>query len=177
MQVEVDVKCMQTNFGGRGLSGFGVMASFCLPSKMAKISLRTMDYSPWSSKNLIDWNWLKKFMQVGIDVSHACTPILVGVVSPVSELWLLFACLQKRPKFSFGPWTIVTLYTLYCTCYYSYSIKLSGLTGLCMAPLPYRYVCSTHTAISSHHMTLYGFIGAVCICTVSVLLVRIDYLL
>ena len=27
-----------------------------------------MDYSPWSSKNLIDQNWLKKFMQVGIDV-------------------------------------------------------------------------------------------------------------
>ena len=28
-----------------------------------------MDYSPWSSKNLIDWNILKKFMQVGIDVT------------------------------------------------------------------------------------------------------------
>ena len=28
----------------------------------------TMDYSPWSSKNLIDRNRLKKFMQVGIDV-------------------------------------------------------------------------------------------------------------
>ena len=27
-----------------------------------------MDYSPWSSKNLIDWNLVKKFMQVGIDV-------------------------------------------------------------------------------------------------------------
>ena len=27
-----------------------------------------MDYSPWSSKNLIDRNRLKKFMQVGIDV-------------------------------------------------------------------------------------------------------------
>ena len=26
-----------------------------------------MDYSPWSSKNLIDRNRLKKFMQVGID--------------------------------------------------------------------------------------------------------------
>ena len=26
MQVEVDVKCMQNNFGGCGLSGFGVMA-------------------------------------------------------------------------------------------------------------------------------------------------------
>ena len=25
-------------------------------------------YSPWSSENLIDWNRLKKFMQVGIDV-------------------------------------------------------------------------------------------------------------
>ena len=27
-----------------------------------------MDYSPWSSKNLIVWNQLKKFMQVGIHV-------------------------------------------------------------------------------------------------------------
>ena len=26
-----------------------------------------MDYSPWSPKNLIDWNWLKKFMQVEVD--------------------------------------------------------------------------------------------------------------
>ena len=44
MQVEVDVKCMQTNFDGRDLSGFGVMAPFCLPSETAKISLLTMDY-------------------------------------------------------------------------------------------------------------------------------------
>ena len=28
-----------------------------------------MDYSPWSSKNLIAWNRLKKFMHVGIDVT------------------------------------------------------------------------------------------------------------
>ena len=27
-----------------------------------------MDYSPWSSKNLVDRNWPKKFMQVGVDV-------------------------------------------------------------------------------------------------------------
>ena len=52
MHVEVDVKCMETNFGGWGLSGFGVMALFCLPSKTGKISLRTM-YSPWGSKNKI----------------------------------------------------------------------------------------------------------------------------
>ena len=37
-------------------------------SKTAKFPFLIMDYSPWSSKNLIEWNWLKKFMQVGIDV-------------------------------------------------------------------------------------------------------------
>ena len=73
MQVEVDVKCMETNFGGRGLSSFGDFAPFCLPSKTAKISLRTMNYSPWRSKNLIDQNQLKKFMQVSIDELCMCT--------------------------------------------------------------------------------------------------------
>ena len=38
-----------------------------LPSKMANFPFPTMDYSPWSSKNLIDRNLFKKFMQVGID--------------------------------------------------------------------------------------------------------------
>ena len=32
-----------------------------------------MDYSPWSSKNLIDRNQPKKFMQVGIDVKFMHT--------------------------------------------------------------------------------------------------------
>ena len=40
-----------------------------LLSKMVKFSFRTMGYSPWSSKNLIDQNRLKKFMQVDIDVT------------------------------------------------------------------------------------------------------------
>ena len=44
MQVEIHMKCMETNFGGCSLSGFGDLA--------------------------------------------------------------LFACLQKRPKFPFGPWTV-----------------------------------------------------------------------
>ena len=39
-----------------------------LPSKTTKFPFQGMDYSPWSSKNLIDRNWLKKFMQVGMDV-------------------------------------------------------------------------------------------------------------
>ena len=38
------------------------------PSKTAKFPFQGMDYNPWSSKNLIDRNWLKKFMQVWIDV-------------------------------------------------------------------------------------------------------------
>ena len=44
------------------------VSEILLLSKMAKFPLRPMDYSPWSSKNLIDRNRLKKFMQVGIDV-------------------------------------------------------------------------------------------------------------
>ena len=44
-----------------------------LLSKTAKFPFLTMDYSPWSSKNLIDRNWLKKFMQVWIDELCMCT--------------------------------------------------------------------------------------------------------
>ena len=39
-----------------------------LLSKTAKFPFLTMDYSPWSSKNSIDRNRLKKFMQVGMNV-------------------------------------------------------------------------------------------------------------
>ena len=42
MQVEVDVKHMQTIFGGCGRFGFGDFAPFCLPSNLAKFSFRTM---------------------------------------------------------------------------------------------------------------------------------------
>ena len=41
--------------------GFGDMAT-------ANVSFLTMDYSPWSWRNLIDQNRLKNFMQVGVDV-------------------------------------------------------------------------------------------------------------
>ena len=39
-------------------------------SQTAKFTFLGMDYSPWSSKNLIDRNRLKKFMHVGIDVKY-----------------------------------------------------------------------------------------------------------
>ena len=65
MQVGVDVTCMYTNFGGYDLSSFGDIATL----KNSQIPFLTMDYSPWTSKNLIDRNWLKKFMQVVVDVT------------------------------------------------------------------------------------------------------------
>ena len=52
------------------LVGVGSLVSeILLLSKMAIFPFPSMDYSPWSSKNLIDWNRLKKFMQVGIDIT------------------------------------------------------------------------------------------------------------
>ena len=63
MQVGMNVKCMYTNFGGCEYSGFGDIATF----KNGLFSLS--DHGrPWSSKNSIDWNWLKKFKQVGMNV-------------------------------------------------------------------------------------------------------------
>ena len=49
------------------------VSEILLLSKTAKFPFLTMDYSPWSSKNLMDRNWLKKFMQVGIDVKYMHT--------------------------------------------------------------------------------------------------------
>ena len=43
------------------------VSEILLLSKMAKFPFPTMDYSPWSSKNSIDRNRLKKFMHVEID--------------------------------------------------------------------------------------------------------------
>ena len=45
-----------------------LVSEILLPSKTANFPFPTMDYSPWSSKNLIARNRFKKFMQVGIDV-------------------------------------------------------------------------------------------------------------
>ena len=51
MQVEIDVTCMYTNFGGHSFFGFGDIATF----KYSQISLSDHGlYSSWSSKNLIN---------------------------------------------------------------------------------------------------------------------------
>ena len=64
MQVEVNVLCMHTNSDGCRHSSFEDIATF----KKVKFPFPTMDYSPWSSKNLIIWNRLKKFMQIEVNV-------------------------------------------------------------------------------------------------------------
>ena len=71
-----------------------LVSEILLLLKTAKFPFLTMDYSPWSSKNLIDRNQLKKFMQVGIDVKCMHT---VGVPFLVSEILLL----SKTAKFPF----------------------------------------------------------------------------
>ena len=95
MQVGIDVTCMHTNFVWRDISGFEDIATF----KNGQISFRTVDYSPRVSKNLMIRNRLKNFCKYGL-MSHACTPILVGVTSPVSKILLL----SKTAKFPF--WTM-----------------------------------------------------------------------
>ena len=49
------------------------VSEILLLSKTAKFPFLTMDYSPWLSKNLIDRNRLKKFMQVVNDVKYMHT--------------------------------------------------------------------------------------------------------
>ena len=44
------------------------VSEILLLSKTANFLFLTMDYSPWSSKNLMNQNWPKKFIQVGVDV-------------------------------------------------------------------------------------------------------------
>ena len=61
---------MCTNFDGRDLSGFGDTTT--LKNGQNFLSNHGL-YSPWSSKNLIDRNWLKKFMQVEVDKLCMCT--------------------------------------------------------------------------------------------------------
>ena len=49
------------------------VSEILLLSKTVKFPFRPMDYSPWSSKNLIDRNRLKKFIKIGIDVKFMYT--------------------------------------------------------------------------------------------------------
>ena len=74
-----------------------------LLSKMVKFPFRTMGYSPWSSKNLINRNRLKIFMQVGMDVTCMHTNFDGRDCIGFGDI----ATFQKLSNFPFGPWAIV----------------------------------------------------------------------
>ena len=98
MQVDLDVTCMYTDFGGYGPFGFGDTSTL----KNGQIFLPN-HYSPLSSKNLIDQNRLKKFMQVGRVVTCMYTGFGRRSLSSFGDN----ITSQKWPIFPFGPWTLV----------------------------------------------------------------------
>ena len=97
MQVGIDVNCMHTNSGGRDFFGFGDMAT---SQKQPNFPFGAWT---WSSKNLIDQNWLKKYTQVGIDVKCMHTNFSGRGFFGFRDM----ATSQKRPNFLFRAWTIV----------------------------------------------------------------------
>ena len=78
------------------------VSEILLLSKMVKFPFPTMDYSPWSSKNLIDRNRLKKFMQVGMDVTCKHTNFGVRDLSGFGDI-ATFCFPSKTAKFPFRP--------------------------------------------------------------------------
>ena len=86
MHVGIDVSCMHTNFGGRDSFTFHDMATF---QKWANFPFGAWTIVHDNGKNLIDRNWLKKFMQVGVDVTLMRTSF-GGCDLPVPEIWLPF---------------------------------------------------------------------------------------
>ena len=85
MQVEVDVKCMQTNFGGPGLSGFGDFALFHLPSKRPKFP-----FGPWTIHVVHGGQKIESAQKIYAS-RGACTLIsLVGMAIPVLEIFAVF---------------------------------------------------------------------------------------
>ena len=87
---------------GVAFFGFRDMATFQKRPNFP-FGLWTMDYSPWSSKNLIDRNWFKKFMLVSIDELCMCTNFGGRDLSSFGDI----ITSQKWPNFPFDPWTIV----------------------------------------------------------------------
>ena len=81
-----------------------------LSCKTAKFPFLPMDYSPWSSKNLMDRNWLKKFMQAGVDVIYMHTNFGERDLSGFGDIATF-----KNGKFSFltmdySPWSSKNLF-------------------------------------------------------------------
>ena len=82
------------------------MLSACTPilvGVVSPVSEIKLAYGPQKWKNVIVWNRLKKFMQVGINVTCMHTNFGGCGLSGFGDI----ATFQKRPNFPFEAWTIV----------------------------------------------------------------------
>ena len=101
-----------------------------LLSKTAKFPFLTMDYSPWSSKNVINRNRLKKFMQVGTDVK--CIYSNFGMLALPSFGDIAISKTAKFPFLSmdYSPWSSkylidrnrLTYFTLFLKYFHNHSL-------------------------------------------------------
>ena len=95
MQVEVDIKCMHTSFGGCGLSGFRDIATF---QKRPNFPFGAWTIVHGHQKIYSIRIGSKKIMQVGIDVKCMHTNFGGRDLSSFVDI----ATFQKRPIFPFG---------------------------------------------------------------------------
>ena len=82
MQVGINVMCMYTSFGGCGLPSFGDMATFQ--------KRPNFPFGAWTIIQNINRSESAQKIYASRDLSSTCTPILVGVVSPVLEIKLAY---------------------------------------------------------------------------------------
>ena len=83
MQVGVDVTYINTNFGGRDFSGFGDIATF--KNGQFSVSAHGLLTHGHQKIQLLRIG-SKKSCKLGL-MSNACTPILVGMASPVNAYY------------------------------------------------------------------------------------------
>ena len=82
------------------------MSSACTPILVGvvfPVSEIKLAYCPKKLKNLINRNWLKKFMQVEVNVTCMYTSFGGCGLSDFEDM----ATFQKQPNFPFRAWTIV----------------------------------------------------------------------
>ena len=85
-----------------------LVSEILLLSKKAKFPFLPMDYSPWSSKNLMDRNWLKKFMQVGVDETYMHTNFGERDLSGFGDIATFKNGKFPFPTMDYSPWSSKT---------------------------------------------------------------------
>ena len=112
------------------------VSEILLSSKTAKFPFLTMDYSPWSSKNSMDRNQFKKFMQVGIDVKCLHTNFggcdlygfgdtatfkngQISLSDHGQEVWIQSARALRAVRVSFTQYLLYSLQVSVAMLYYS----------------------------------------------------------